>query len=162
MTMDGKVLFVLKAADRALDESLRTFGVIAFVAMLPGPFSYQIPIWVLPALFMGIFASPFVVRLIVWRPNGREPTMPAETHNVSQHQDWPPSPDPQGKTERGVAMPKAAKQAALEALVVYSLVAFVGSLPEPIGYPVAVWMLPASFLAFFLYEWGMGRRRNRD
>lgn len=67
----------------------------------------------------------------------------------------------QGGAEAGGAA-QAAKRSALEALVFYSLIAFVGSLPEPIGYPIAVWTLPAAFVAFFLYEWGMGRRRARE
>jgi len=49
-------------------------------------------------------------------------------------------------------MLNALKRASFEALGTYGLLAFVGSLPQPVGYPVPIWTLPALFLAFAIYN----------
>lgn len=61
----------------------------------------------------------------------------------------PPSCD---KQEGCLDMLDALKRAAVEALGTYGLLAFVGSFPQPIGYPVPIWTLPALFLTFGIYN----------
>lgn len=55
-------------------------------------------------------------------------------------------------------MLQAIKDGTFQALGVYGLLAFVGSLPSPVGFPLAIWTLPSLMVAFFLYEWAFGKR----
>ncbi|SCM71799.1 hypothetical protein KL86PLE_100343 [uncultured Pleomorphomonas sp.] len=49
-------------------------------------------------------------------------------------------------------MLNAIKEAVFQALGTYGLLAFVASLPSPVGFPLPIWTLPSLILALMIYN----------